>query len=115
MNTLPRSPRRFRRSRWTWSAGHLAAVAERPLQRLAGLAVLAPERARPLLIPGCRSVHTVGMRFPIDVIFLDHRGEVIRSEQAVGAGRLLFERRATAVLEVPDQVGERRWAPEGER
>lgn len=115
MNALASAPRRFRRSRWTWSAGHLAAVAERPLQRFAGLAALAPERARPLLLPGCRSVHTLGMRFPIDVLFLDHRGEVIRSERRVGAGRLLFERRATAVLEVPDQASGRLRAPKGER
>ncbi len=30
-----------------------------------------------LLLPGCRSVHTLGMRFPIDVAFLDRRGRVV--------------------------------------
>lgn len=77
--------------------------------------MLGPDRARPLLLPGCRSVHTLGMRFPIDILFLDHRGEVIRSERGVGAGRLLYERRATAVLEVPDQRPRCSRAPEGER
>lgn len=30
-----------------------------------------------LLLPSCRSVHTLGMRFPIDVAFLDRRGRVV--------------------------------------
>jgi hypothetical protein len=46
-------------------------VAEGYLHRLVGLAGLgeAPPGAG-LLIPGCRSVHTFGMRFPIDVLFV---------------------------------------------
>ena len=30
-----------------------------------------------LLLPRCRSVHTMGMRFPIDVAFLDRDGRVV--------------------------------------
>lgn len=30
------------------------------------------------VIPGCRSVHTLGMRFPIDVAFVDADGTVLR-------------------------------------
>jgi hypothetical protein len=46
-------------------------VAERFLARLAGLAGLrAPPPAAGLLIPRCRSVHTFGMRFAIDVLFV---------------------------------------------
>lgn len=30
-----------------------------------------------LLLPGCSSVHTLGMRFAIDVAFLDRRGRVV--------------------------------------
>ncbi len=30
-----------------------------------------------LLLPRCRSVHTLGMRFAIDVAFLDRSGEVV--------------------------------------
>ena len=46
-------------------------VAERYLHRLVGLAGLGelPPGAG-LLIPGCRSVHTFGMRFPVDVLFV---------------------------------------------
>ncbi len=30
-----------------------------------------------LLLPRCRSVHTIGMRFAIDVAFLDRQGRVV--------------------------------------
>jgi uncharacterized membrane protein (UPF0127 family) len=68
--------------------------------RLLGLAFLRrlpPGRA--LLIPGCRSVHTFGMRFRIDVVFLDERGGVLRVVRAVPRRRLLRCADAYAVLE----------------
>jgi hypothetical protein len=40
-----------------------------------------------LWIPGCRAVHTVGMRVPLDVVFLDRDGRVVRIEAAVPPGR----------------------------
>ena len=68
--------------------------------RLLGLAFL---RAVPddhaLLIPACRSVHTVGMRFAIDVAFLDARGRPLRVVRAVPPRRVLVCRTAFAVLE----------------
>ena len=33
-----------------------------------------------LVIPGCRWVHTVGMKFPIDVAYLDESGRVVKVE-----------------------------------
>jgi uncharacterized membrane protein (UPF0127 family) len=68
--------------------------------RLIGLAFLRelpPGHA--LLIPHCRSVHTFGMRFPLDVVFLDERGRALRVEQCVRRRRVLTCRRAFAVLE----------------
>ena len=54
-------------------------VAERFLDRLAGLAGLdTPPPAAGLLIPRCRSIHTFGMRFPIDVLFVTLRSGSIR-------------------------------------
>jgi len=48
--------------------GRRVPVADTYLSRLLGLAFLPAERAPAgLLIPRCRSVHTFGMRFPIDV------------------------------------------------
>jgi uncharacterized protein len=94
--------RRFRGLTWTVAAGRRVPVAARPLTRLLGLALLQPACAGPgLLIPRCRSVHTLGMRFPLDVVFLDRRGAVISCRRGVRPGRLVFERRAKSVLELP--------------
>ena len=47
--------------------------------RLLGLALLdALPHEHALLIRRCRSVHTFGMRYPIDLVFLDRRGAVVR-------------------------------------
>ena len=68
--------------------------------RLLGLAFLRDlPTGHALFIPDCRSVHTFGMRFAIDVAFLDERGRVIRVERAVERRRVLRCRGAFAVVE----------------
>ena len=68
--------------------------------RLLGLAFLRELPAgHALLIPDCRSVHTFGMRFEIDVAFLDQRGRPLRVERCVPPGRILTCRQAFAALE----------------
>jgi uncharacterized membrane protein (UPF0127 family) len=68
--------------------------------RLLGLAFLpALPPGHALLIPHCRSVHTFGMRFPIDVVFLDETGRVLRVARDLPPRRVLFCRDAFAVLE----------------
>ena len=68
--------------------------------RLLGLALLKEMPADcALLLPGCSSIHTFGMRFPIDVIFLDRQGRVLRVDRCVGPGRVLLCRGAAEVLE----------------
>ena len=82
-------------------------VASSLRSRLLGLALLRRQRAGTgLLLPGCRSVHTFGMFFRLDVHFIDADGREIRVARAIPPGRLLFERRAAAVLEVPSEGGE---------
>ena len=68
--------------------------------RLLGLAFLKriPED-HALLIPHCRSVHTFGMRFAIDVIFLDQRGKPLRTDRNVKPNRVVTCKNAFAVLE----------------
>ncbi len=95
-------PRRFRRLDRAVVAGLRVPVASRFAARLLGLALLGRRRAGAgLLIPRCRCVHTVGMRFPLDVVFLDDAGREIRRAQAVPSWRVVFERGAAAVLELP--------------
>jgi uncharacterized protein len=52
-----------------------------------------------LLIPRCRSVHTFGMRFALDLIWLDRAGAVVRVDRDVPPRRLRSCRRARAVVE----------------
>ena len=53
-----------------------------------------------LLLPRCRSVHTMGMRFAIDVAFLDRRGRVVDLVAPMRPWRLGHMRlRARQVLE----------------
>jgi uncharacterized protein len=70
--------------------------------RLLGLAWLRSiPSGHALLIPDCRSVHTFGMRFAIDIAFLDDRGRPIRVERSVPRRRVLVCRGAFAVVETP--------------
>ena len=77
-----------------------AFVAESARARLLGLAWLdeLPDGCG-LLLPRCSSVHTFGMRFELDVTFLDAAGSAIRRDRAVPAWRVLWCRGAAAVLE----------------
>ena len=89
-------------------AGMLVPVASGLESRLLGLAFLAWERAGPgLLIPRCRSVHTLGMRFPLDLVFLDASGAEVRRVDGVPPGRFVAERRAVDVLELVPPSGRR--------
>ena len=85
-------------------------LAESFAARLLGLAFAAglPD-GRALLLPRCRSVHTVAMRFAIDIAFLDSELRVLAVSPGVRPWRLRLQRGARAVLELPageaDRVG----------
>ncbi len=59
-----------------------------------------------LLIPRCCSVHTFGMRFELDLYFLDREGGVIEERRAVPAKRFAFCGGASGVLELAAAAGE---------
>lgn len=102
-------PRRFAGLDHRDVAGVRVPVAAGFRSRLLGLALLRRGRAGPgLLIPGCGSVHTFGMRFPLDVVFLDDAERVIRVAQAVPSCRAVAVRGAAAVLELPAGAWSRR-------
>ena len=76
-------------------------VADRSIERMRGLlgrSRLDDDRA--LWLEPCNAVHTFGMRFPIDVLFIDRRGGVLSIHRNVGRGRVLFCWRARAALEL---------------
>lgn len=65
---------------------------------LLGTRSLAPDGA--LLIPRCTAVHTFGMRYAIDVLFLDPDARVIAIRAAVPPWRICWQAGAAAVLEL---------------
>ena len=76
-------------------------VADSPLPRMRGLLGrrgLASDEG--VLLRPAGSVHTFFMRFPIDVVFLDRDGCVLRIAAALGPWRTAASRGARSVLEV---------------
>jgi uncharacterized membrane protein (UPF0127 family) len=75
-----------------------------------------------LVLSPCAAIHTAFMRFPIDVLFLDRHGGVLRIVHDLGAWRLAAAARARAVIELSGgslrgcdvQIGDRLYlAPHG--
>ena len=94
--------RRLRRLPTATVAGRDVPVARGLRARLLGLSHLDRERAGAgLLIPGCSSVHTFGMRFALDLVFLDEAGREVSARRCVRPRRIVADRRAVAVLELP--------------
>jgi uncharacterized membrane protein (UPF0127 family) len=82
-----------------------AAVADGYLQRLVGLLGKTKRWAkvgRGLWIVPSRGVHTIGMMFPIDLIFLNKEKEVVHVEEHVRPFRIsAVSLKAMSVLELP--------------
>ncbi|HEV7773264.1 MAG TPA: DUF192 domain-containing protein [Conexibacter sp.] len=104
---LPRRLRRLPRARV--SPSQLAhcdvRCARDPLARLLGLAGLRTlPPATGLVLPGTRSIHTFGMRFALDLVWLDGEGRVARVDRGVRPWRIRSCREARAVVELPSTV-----------
>jgi hypothetical protein len=69
--------------------------------RLLGMALRGGPPGHALLLPRCRSVHTCGMRFALDLVWLDRDGRVLAIDEGVPPWRVRSCRQAAAVLEVP--------------
>ena len=96
------TPRRLQRLDSVRVGGILVHVARSRRSRLLGLALVPGMAAGAgLLIPGCRSVHTFGMRFDLDIVFLGAQGEILLVEPGVGPGRVVSCPDAAGVLELP--------------
>jgi len=76
-------------------------IAATACARLLGLACLRKRPPCGLLLSRTRSVHTFGMRFALDLVWLDARGRPIRVDTAVPPRRVRPCDAARAVLELP--------------
>mgnify|MGYP001091472575 CR=1 FL=1 len=54
-----------------------------------------------LWITPCEAIHTIGMKFPIDVLFLSRTRKVLKIKERVPPGRIAICLRAHSVLELP--------------
>jgi uncharacterized membrane protein (UPF0127 family) len=94
----------FNRTRQAYLATALA-VADTHWTRLRGLLGLSAGDFRNgfgLWIVPCRGVHTLGMGFPIDVVYLDHSMTVVHIQRDLQPWRFAPVRlRASSVLELP--------------
>lgn len=81
---------------------HEVRVARGAWARTLGLSHLDRDEAGTgLLIPGCAAVHTFGMRFSLDLVFLDADLRPLSRRRAVAPRRFAWDRGASAVLELP--------------
>lgn len=83
-------------------AGITVLVTETASERMRGLLGrdhLAANEA--LLLQRCWSIHTFGMRFAIDVLFLDRYQRIVAIHNTVPKRRMLLNLRAKQTLEMP--------------
>ncbi len=82
------------------------AIADNWWSRLRGLLGHAPlQSGEGLLLSGEKAIHTVGMGFPIDVLFLDSTGRIVHLIPDMGPLRFSpFVTAAANVLELPAGV-----------
>lgn len=82
-------------------SGVTVSITETTQERMRGLLGrdgLVPNEA--LLLRSCRSVHTFGMRFAIDVVFLDRHNRIVAIRHDVPKRRMHFSMQATQTLEM---------------
>jgi len=104
MAVLATQGKAFNQTRQAYLATSLA-VADTHWTRLRGLLGLASDDFRNgsgLWIVPCKGVHTLGMGFPIDVVYLDGSKTVIHVESVLKPWRFApVRRKAVSVLELP--------------
>ncbi|HEY9465685.1 MAG TPA: DUF192 domain-containing protein [Vicinamibacterales bacterium] len=68
-----------------------------------------------LVLAPCGSVHTFGMRFPIDVLFVSADGNVIKIVERMGAWRMAGSLQACITVELPTGSVQRHQVVQGDR
>lgn len=91
-------------------------ISRGPIERMRGLlGRVALDADHALWLEPCNAVHTFGMRFPIDVVFIDRHGCVLSVHRNVGRGRVLVCWRARTALEMCAYAAQRLQIEAGDR
>ncbi len=62
-----------------------------------------------MLLTPCSAIHTIGMGYAIDALYLDRQGRVLRIDESIAPGKIMPQQRgAKHVLELPDGSAKRR-------
>ncbi len=78
-------------------------LADDLLGRLRGFLLRpAPEPGEGILLSPCQGVHMFGMRYPLDVVFIDDEGQIVRIYESLRPWRwTAVDRSASHALELP--------------
>jgi len=118
MGFFPAPGKAFNRTRQAYLATALA-VADTHWTRLRGLLGLTADDFRNgsgLWIVPCHGVHTLGMGFPIDVVYLDRTMTVVHIQPNLQPWRFApVRRQAASVLELPSHVAAQTGTAVGDR
>jgi len=91
-------------------------LANRYFTRLRGLLGRTLPEGGGLLLAPCNCIHTFGMRYEIDAVYLDRTGLVLRVDESLPAGRACkAQHGARYVLELPAGSAKRQSICEGDR
>jgi len=86
---------------WNSASGEVVTIMQTTtiLERLRGLLGRKLDQLSALWIIPCNSIHTVGMSYPIDVVFLDNKNSVIKLVRSISKYRFSMTLRAHSVIE----------------
>jgi uncharacterized membrane protein (UPF0127 family) len=75
-------------------------LAEKVLERMQGLLFRKPLKSdEAVLIRPCSSIHTIGMSYPLDIVFIDTQGIVLKAIENLRPMRMAFAMNAYATIE----------------
>ena len=76
-------------------------IADSVASRARGLLLRPPlKKSEGMLITPCNSVHTMGMRYKLDIVFLDKSGYVVKVINNLSPFRMAIKYRADSTLEL---------------
>lgn len=76
-------------------------IADTLFERMRGLLAHAPPLpGQAIVLPSCRLIHTFGMRYPVDAVYLDRHGAVLKVTMALPPYRIDGHVCARDVLEM---------------